>query len=96
MNVFVTGASRGIGRAIVLKMVKQGAGCAFTYMSNKEAALETIKMAKDINSEVVVKSYQMDTKIPDQVEKTVDDAINDFENIDAVINNAAIVCEFKF
>ncbi len=91
MNVFVTGASRGIGRAIVLKMVKQGAGCAFTYMSNKEAALATIKMAKDINSEVVVKSYQMDTKIPDQVEKIVEHAINDFENIDAVINNAAIV-----
>lgn len=91
MNVFVTGASRGIGRAIVLKMVKQGAGCAFTYMSNKEAALETVKMAKDINSKVMVKSYQMDTKIPDQVEKTVEHAINDFENIDAVINNAAIV-----
>ncbi|MBU1077311.1 MAG: SDR family oxidoreductase [Spirochaetes bacterium] len=91
MNSFITGGSRGIGRAIVLKMVEKGAGCAFTYASNKKAAEETIKLAKEINSKIKVKSYQMELKDPDAVEKTIDQAISDFEDIDAVVNNAAVV-----
>ena len=34
MNAFVTGGSRGIGRAIVLTMVEKGIGCAFTYAND--------------------------------------------------------------
>ncbi len=91
MNAFVTGGSRGIGRAIVLKMVAENIGCAFTYVNNKKAADETIKIAKNINSNAEIKSYDMDIKNPETVEKKVDQAINDFENIDAIVNNAAIV-----
>ncbi len=91
MNVFVTGGSRGIGRAIVLKMVSKGHGCAFTYVNNKVSADETIQKAKEINQDIMVKSYKMDSKNPDDVEKIIDEAINDFDNIDAVINNAAVV-----
>ena len=91
MNVFITGGSRGIGRAIVMKMVFEKIGCAFTYVNNKSAADETIKMAKEINPEINIKSYQMDTKNSEMVEKTVEEAISDFENIDALVNNAAIV-----
>ncbi len=91
MNIFITGGSRGIGRAIVLKMVKENIGSAFTFNKNKAAADETIKLAKKVNSDILVKAYQMDIKDPDAVEKTVEQAINDFENINGLVNNAAIV-----
>ena len=51
MNVFVTGGSRGIGRGIVLKMIKEGYGCAFSYAGNTEAAEETIRQAKEIRKD---------------------------------------------
>ncbi len=91
MNVFITGGSRGIGRAIVLKLVLENCGCAFTYVNNKKAADETIKKANEINPKVQVSAYRMDAKDPGMVKKTVDCVINDFENIDGVVNNAAIV-----
>ncbi|MBN1898442.1 MAG: SDR family oxidoreductase [Spirochaetes bacterium] len=91
MNVFITGGSRGIGRAIVLKMVKEGIPCAFTFVSNKTKADETIQLAGDIDSSIKVKAYKMDSKDPDQIEKIIEQAITDFENIDAVVNNAAVV-----
>lgn len=91
MNVLITGGSRGIGRAIVLKMVKQGYNCAFTYASNKKAADETVQKAKEINPDIKVKYYSLDIKDADQVENTAESVINDFEDIDAIVNNAAIV-----
>lgn len=91
MNFFITGGSRGIGRAIVLKLVSEGNGCAFTYAGNKTAAEETLKEAAALNPSVPVKSYQLDVKNPDQVEQVIEEAIKDFENIDGVVNNAAVV-----
>ena len=91
MNVVVTGGSRGIGRAIVLKMVEKGHSCAFTYVSNEDAANETIELAKKISSEATVKSYKADQKNPDEVEDVISDIIDDFDTIDALVNNAAIV-----
>ncbi len=91
MNAFVTGGSRGIGRAIVLKFVKEGWNCAFTYRSNKKEAEETIKLAKEINKNAILKAYQMDVKEAEQVEKTVDEVLNDFEDIEAIVNNAAML-----
>ena len=46
MNTFVTGGSRGVGRAIVLKMIAEGYGCAFTYVKDEKAAEETRSQAK--------------------------------------------------
>ncbi len=90
MNVFITGGSRGIGRAIVLRMAREGHGCAFTYAGNAAAADETIKLAKEIDNRAPVKAYQMDVKIAGEVEAVVEKAIDDFENFGAVVNNAAI------
>lgn len=91
MNAFITGGSRGIGRAIVLKMVKEGRGCAFTYAGNTAAAKETIQLAKKIDSEMMVKDYRLDVKKIAEVETVVEEAISDFENIDTVVNNAGVV-----
>ena len=91
MNVLVTGGSRGIGRAIVLRMVKEGKGCAFTYASNKAKADETLQLAAAIDPKVKVRAYSLDVKKPDAVEKTIDTILNDFEEITALVNNAAVV-----
>ncbi len=91
MNAFVTGGSRGIGRDIVLKFVTQGWGVAFTYVGNKAMADETIQLCADIDSKALVKAYQLDVKDSAQVEKVVDQAIMDFDDITALVNNAAVV-----
>ncbi|OHD53395.1 MAG: hypothetical protein A2014_10190 [Spirochaetes bacterium GWF1_49_6] len=91
MNAFVTGGSRGIGRAIVLKYIKEGWGCAFTYVGNEDAANETIKLAREINPKAEVRAYKLDVKSSSQIEDVVEKAINDFGDIRAVVNNAAVV-----
>ncbi len=91
MNIFVTGGSRGIGRAIVLKIIEKGDTCGFTYNSNEQSADETIQLAKKINPNCIIKKYKLDVKNSEQVDNISDAVINDFENIDAVINNAAVV-----
>lgn len=91
MNAFITGGSRGIGRSIVLKFVKEGWGVAFTYVGNREGADETIRLAKEIRADVKIQAYQLDQKDPDKVETVVEQAINDFEEFVALVNNAAAV-----
>ena len=61
MNAFVTGGSRGIGRSIVLKLVGEGCGCAFTYVGNKEAAYDFLTWA---TSAEVQKEYAKAGGIP--------------------------------
>jgi 3-oxoacyl-[acyl-carrier protein] reductase len=91
MNAFVTGGSRGIGRAIVLTMVEKGIGCAFTYANDAGAAAETVDLARAVNPAVLVQPYRMDCKDAAQVDATAEAAIDAFQRIDAVVNNAAIV-----
>lgn len=91
MNAFVTGGSRGIGRAIVLRYVQEGWGVAFTYGSNDSAAKETIKLAAEINPDVQVKAYQMPLQDAAAIEDVCDQALFEFKEIHAVVNNAAMV-----
>jgi 3-oxoacyl-[acyl-carrier protein] reductase len=91
MNAFVTGGSRGIGREIVLKFVKEGHGCAFTYAANKAAADEVVAEAGKLNAGVKVRAYELDVKDAKAIEAVVDKAITDFGDILAVVNNAAVV-----
>ncbi len=90
-NVFITGGSRGIGRSIVLKFIREGWGCAFTYAGNIAAADETIKLAKEINPDANIKAYQLELKDVPRIETVADTAISDFGDIHALINNAGIV-----
>lgn len=91
MNVFVTGGSRGIGRGIVLKMIEEGNGVAFTYAGNVKAAEETVRLAKEINPDCNVKSYKMDQSVSSEVEEVIEQAIADFDEFGALVNNAAIL-----
>lgn len=80
----ITGATRGIGKGILHTFVEHGAKVAFTYASSTEAA-------KAIEAEYEgVKAYQSDAGNFDAAQKLVDDVLEDFGQIDIVINNAGI------
>ena len=87
-TALITGASRGIGRGIAIEFAKQGANVAFTYVNNQDRAEQTLKEAKQINSEAEVKYYKLDVKDSKQVEKISGTAIDDFGSINIVVNNA--------
>lgn len=69
-RVLVTGGSRGIGRAVVVELAKQGAHVLFTYHSNKEAAKATETEAKKFNANVL--GIQADLTNQDDMNKAFD------------------------
>ena len=92
VNALVTGGSRGIGRAIVLKMVREGYNCVFTYADNKEAANETLRVARKIDSNIQIEAHLMDQGYIEQVERVSNDIFESFGTIEVLVNNAAVNC----
>jgi NAD(P)-dependent dehydrogenase (short-subunit alcohol dehydrogenase family) len=90
MIFYVTGGSRGIGRAIVLDAAAAGHDVAFTYVSNPELAEAVLKMAHETAPDARVKCYQLDVRDSTAVEAVTDRVVDDFDGIDVLINNAGI------
>ncbi len=92
-NVFLTGGSRGLGRATVLELVRYGANVAFTYLNDEERAKDTLDKSKEINPDCIIKYYKLDVRDSKQVDSTVNKAIEDFERIHVVVNNAGVLSD---
>ncbi len=84
----ITGATRGIGKGIALKFAEQGANIAFTYVSSSAAATEVERELAAFG--VKAKGYQSNAGDLASAEELVSKVIEDFENIDIVVNNAGI------
>lgn len=84
----ITGASKGIGRAIATRFAQEGASVAFTYLSNVEKgqALEAELQALGIKA----KGYRSDASIYSEAENLVNQVIADFGALDILVNNAGI------
>ena len=85
---FITGATRGIGKAIALELAKEGYNIVLNYRTENEA-LENLK--KEI-SEIGVECYpvQGDVSKAEDAERMTKEIIEHFEQIDVLVNNAGI------
>lgn len=84
----ITGASRGIGRAIATRFAQEGASVAFTYLSSVEKgqALEAELAAFGIKA----KGYRSDASDFQAADQLITDVVADFGKLDIVVNNAGI------
>ena len=87
-TAIVTGATRGIGRGVALKLAEQGADVAFTYVSSEDKALALEKEL--LNLGVKAKAYKSDASIMTEAESFVKDVLANFDSIDVLVNNAGI------
>lgn len=87
----VTGASRGIGRAIALRLAGEGAGVALAYRSDDRAAEEAAEECRRAGSDVIV--VRGDVGDPAFAPELVGAALERFGGIDALVNNAGAVCD---
>lgn len=86
--VLITGASRGIGKAIAEECVNQGAKVAFTYISSEEKA-KALEAELTANGGVA-KGFKSDAGDFEQAQKLVDDVVAEFGTVDVLVNNAGI------
>ena len=86
----VTGAARGIGAAIALKLAEQGSHIVFTYVSDSSAE-KAAALARQIEAMgVKVKAVKSNAGIFADCEALVNDTIKEFGAIDVCVNNAGI------
>ena len=84
----VTGGTRGIGRAVAVKLASLGADLALFYAGNAQAAEETLSLVRALG--IRAEAYQCDVSDGEAVNKAVTDARAALGPIDILVNNAGI------
>lgn len=84
----VTGASRGIGRAVALALAAQGAKVVVNYASSSTAADEVVKAIAQAGGEAI--ALQADVSKAQEVDNLIEQTLNKFGRIDILVNNAGI------
>jgi len=84
----ITGASRGIGEGIALKLAEHGANIAFTYLSSDEKATALEHNLKSFG--VKAKAYKSNASDFAECESAVNEIVKEFGTIDICVNNAGI------
>jgi NAD(P)-dependent dehydrogenase (short-subunit alcohol dehydrogenase family) len=85
----VTGGSRGIGAAIVQRLVSEGTDVAFTYASNSRAADQVVTQVYEAGGRA--KAYAADAGDPAAIRTVVQQVIADFGRLDILVANAGIM-----
>ena len=84
----VTGASRGIGRAIAIALAAEGARVAVNHRSHDEEALDVVRVIEKAGGEAIV--ARADVANPDEVEAMVAATEGELGPVDVLVNNAGI------
>jgi 3-oxoacyl-[acyl-carrier protein] reductase len=87
-TALITGASRGIGKAIALVFANEGADIAITNIADDAEFRDTLKDIEKTG--VKVKGYLSNAAVYEDSQKTVSEVLKDFSRIDILVNNAGI------
>ncbi|WMJ80128.1 3-oxoacyl-[acyl-carrier-protein] reductase [Clostridium sp. MB40-C1] len=87
-NAVVTGASRGIGKAIAIKLAEMGANVVLNYRSSEASVAEVAKAIEEKGVKAVV--VQGDVSKFQDAKKIIDTAVEILGNVDILVNNAGI------
>lgn len=87
-TAIVTGGSRGIGRAVAVRLAKDGMNLVINYRGNSAAAEETERMCRELGAEVLL--VQGDVSRAEDCEKLAAQAKEAFGRVDVLVNNAGI------
>lgn len=87
----VTGGSRGIGRAICLKLAHEGAKVAVNYVHHRQEADELVELMKEAGGEAF--AVRADVSVKDEVDAMIGEAVERYGEIHVLVNNAGI-CPF--
>ena len=87
----VTGGSRGIGRAVSLRLAQEGARVGINFVSNESAAAETVERVNQLGAEA--EAVRADVSDRSAVQAMVERILDKFSRIDVLVNNAAIVLD---
>ncbi len=85
----VTGASRGIGRAIASRLARGGAAVSVNYTSQPKAANETVAAIKSAGGDAF--AIQADMGRVSEVKRLFDETISHFGRLDILVNNAGVM-----
>lgn len=87
-TAIVTGGSRGIGRAVAMRLAKDGMNLVINYRGNSAAAEETERLCRELGAEVLL--VQGDVSRTEDCEKLATQAKEAFGRVDVLVNNAGI------
>lgn len=90
-TTLITGAARGIGKAIAVKLAEHGANVAFTDLQYNDAAKEVEKQIQSLG--VKCKAYASDASKFEETQNLVDEIQKEFGSIDVLVNNAGITMD---
>lgn len=88
-TLVISGATRGIGKAILYRFAQEGVNVAFTYNKNEE---EAQKIAQDVESKFGIKAcyYPLNVLEPEQYVPLFEQIDKDFDRVDFFVSNAII------
>ena len=88
-TALVTGGSRGIGRAIVEALAREGASVAFVYKSSAETANQLVAELQERQRQAL--AFQADVKQKAEADRVVEQVLEKWEKLDILVNNAGVI-----
>jgi NAD(P)-dependent dehydrogenase (short-subunit alcohol dehydrogenase family) len=87
-TVLVTGAAKRIGRVIALALAQRGANVAITFLASQPEAEETVRALADHDVDAL--AVRCDLRDPESIEQTMASVIDEFDQLDLLVNNAGV------
>lgn len=91
-NCLITGAARGIGRAIALELARRGKNVAVNYVRHEAEASEVVRIIESLGRQSMM--VKADVSDPAQVAEMVKVVVAKFGSIDVLVNNAGIAMDY--